>query len=71
MYKYVYKRVKYNLHGWRPFTGNAYGQDEHQEIINEMSKKGYRYVGFVPVRQRGTGHIEIMDLVFEKQIKES
>ena len=71
MYKYAYKRVKYNLHGWRPSTGNAYGQDEHQEIINEMSKKGYRYVGFVPVRQRGTGHIEIMDLVFEKQIKES
>ena len=71
MYKYAYKRVKYNLHGWRPFTGNAYGQDEHQEIINEMSKKGYIYVGFVPVRQRGTGHIEIMDLVFEKQIKES
>ena len=42
-----------------------------QRHINEMSKKGYRYVGFVPVRQRGTGHIEIMDLVFEKQIKES
>ncbi len=69
MYKYVYKRVKYSLEGWTPTSGNIYILEEHQEIINEMAKKGYRYVGFIPVKQRGTGHIQIMDLVFE--IKES
>ena len=30
-----------------------------------MAKKGYRYVGFIPVKQRGTGHIQILDLIFE------
>ena len=69
MYKYVYKRIKYNLKGWTPTTGNVYSSEEHQEIINEMAKKGYRYVGFIPVKQRGTGHIQEMDLVFEKQIE--
>lgn len=65
MYKYVYKRVKYNFDGWTPASGNIYCLDEHQEIINTMAKKGYRYVGFIPVKQRGTGHIQEMDLIFE------
>ena len=52
MYKYVYKRVKYSLEGWTPTSGNIYILEEHQEIINEMAKKGYRYVGFIPVKQR-------------------
>lgn len=68
MYKYVYRRIKNSLNGWGLISGNVYGNDEHQEIINEMAKKGYRYVGFIPVKQRGTGHIEAMDLVFEKEI---
>ncbi|MBR4395277.1 MAG: DUF4177 domain-containing protein [Eubacteriaceae bacterium] len=28
---------------------------------------GWRFVCIVPTTQRGTGHIEEMDLVFEKQ----
>ena len=30
---------------------------------------GWRYVGFIPKAQRGTGHIEEMDLIFEKEVE--
>ena len=36
----------------------------------EKAKKGWRYVGFVPTIQRGTGHIQEMELGFEKEVKE-
>ena len=26
-----------------------------------------RYVGYIPVKQRGTGHVQEMDLIFEKE----
>lgn len=68
MYKYEYKRIKTRFNGWGPLNGNRYENENHQEAINKMAEKGYRYVGFLPVKQRGTGHIEIMDLVFEKEI---
>ena len=32
-------------------------------------QKGWRYVGFIPTKQRGTGHIQEMDLIFEKKDK--
>ena len=34
----------------------------------EKAKEGWRYVGFVPTKQRPTGHIQELDLVFEKKI---
>lgn len=40
--------------------------DKHREIIDEYAKKGYRYVGFIPVSMSNYGKIKRMDLVFEK-----
>lgn len=68
MYKYVYKRIEIFYKGWGPLSGNIYLTEEHQETINKMAEKGYRYVGFIPVKQRGSGFISVMDLVFEKEI---
>lgn len=68
MYKYVYKRIETEIDGWGPLGGNVYMNEEHQETINKMAEKGYRYVGFIPVKQRGTGFISVMDLIFEKKI---
>ena len=34
----------------------------------KRAQDGWRFVCIVPVTQRGTGHIERMDLFFEKQI---
>ena len=36
--------------------------------LDKRAQDGWRFVCIVPVTQRGTGHIERMDLVFEKQI---
>ena len=32
-----------------------------------LAKEGWRYIGFIPAIQRGTGHIEEMDLIFERE----
>lgn len=29
--------------------------------------EGWRYVGYIPTRQRRTGHIQELDLIFEKE----
>ena len=39
----------------------------YREIIARRAREGWRYVGFLPAVQRGTGHIQEMDLVFEKE----
>jgi len=67
MYKYEYIPVIIEFSGWGAFNGNVYSIDSYKEIINKKAKKGYRYVGFIPTKQRGTGHIEEIDLIFEKK----
>lgn len=68
MYQYEFERVCSDLSGWGLMSGNKYGTGSYQEIIEQRAKEGWRYVGFIPAVQRGTGHIEEMDLVFEKSI---
>ncbi len=41
---------------------------DHQEIINNRARDGWRYVGFIPTAQSGQGAIGEMDLVFEKEV---
>ena len=66
-YVYDYAKVSCDLAGWGAFNGNSWEIGNHQGIINERAKEGWRYVGYIPTRQRGTGHIEEMDLIFEKE----
>lgn len=72
MYKYSYEKVTCSFGGIGLFDGKIVEIDEdYQHIINEKAKKGWRYVGFLPIKQRGTGHIQEMELIFEKEVKES
>ena len=41
--------------------------EESENIINDMTKKGYSYKGFVPTRIIGYGKITEIDLIFEKE----
>lgn len=66
MYKYEYEKIKSDFDGWGAFNGNIYTIDVYQDIIEKRSKEGWRYVGFIPTKQRGTGHIQELDLIFEK-----
>ena len=55
--------------GWGAFAGNSYGIGNYRDIIDARAKDGWRYVGFLPTRQRGTGHMQELDLIFEKEEK--
>lgn len=69
MYKYEYEKVICELGRWGVFSGNVYSIEDYRTIIEERAKNGWRYVGFIPTKQRGTGHIQEMDLIFEKKYK--
>ena len=43
-------------------------EEDYRELIAARGRDGWRYVGFIPAVQRGTGHVEEMDLVFDKEI---
>lgn len=58
--RYEYKRVRAKSSFLSKFM-----YDEHREIIDDMAKKGYKYVGFIPVEIIGYGVINIIDLIFE------
>ena len=70
MYKYEYEKIKSSFNGRGPLNGNSYQLEEYQNIIHQRAIEGWRYVGYIPTRQRGTGHIEEMDLIFEKEVDE-
>ena len=67
MYRYEYESVSCVLDGWGTFGGNSYGIEDYRDIINARAKNGWRYVGYLPTRQRGTGHVQELDLIFEKE----
>lgn len=68
MYKYEYEKMRSELGGWGLGSGNVYKTGEYQSIINQRASEGWRYVGFMPTKQRATGHIEELDLIFEKEV---
>ena len=69
MYTYEYETVSVRFDGWGPFSGNDYSlMADYREIINSRSKNGWRYVGYLPTRQRGTGHVQELDMIFEKEV---
>ena len=70
MYKYEYEKVSCELGGWGLGSGNIYEIDDYRSIIDKRAKEGWRYVGYIPTRQRGAGHVQELDLIFEKQLPE-
>ena len=68
MYKYEYETVACGFDGWGFGSGNVYRIEDYRSIIAQRAADGWRYVGCIPTRQRGTGHTEEIDLIFEKEI---
>lgn len=66
-YVYRYQTVKCEFFTWGLAGGNVYETQGHREIIEQMAAQGWRYAGFIPTKQRGTGHIAEIDLIFEKE----
>lgn len=67
MYQYEYEKISCELHGWG-FGGNVYETDDYRSVIERRAENGWRYVGYIPTVQRGTGHIQELDLIFEKEL---
>lgn len=68
MLEYAFERVSAGLGGYGLFGGVRMETEGHREVICRRAAEGWRYVGFIPASQRGTGHIEEMDLVFEREM---
>ncbi len=68
MYQYEYEKVCCELGGWGVLSGNVYSIDDFKSIIDQRAKDGWRFVCYIPTQQRGTGHIQELELVFEKEL---
>jgi hypothetical protein len=61
--------VAFDINGWGLGSGNLYSiSEDYRAIIEKRARNGWRYVGYIPTKQRGTGHTEEIDLIFEKQV---
>lgn len=63
---YHYEFVTINAEAKKLVTGTL---TEHQAIINDYGKKGYRFVTAIPIETNANGYPRKFDLVFEKEDK--
>lgn len=68
MYKYEYETVSVDFGGWGFGAGNIYSIEDYRCIIDERAREGWRFAGCIPTKQRGTGHTQEIDLIFEKEV---
>ena len=67
MYRNEYETISCNLEGWGLGAGNVYRIEEYRSVIEKRALNRWRYVGYIPVKQRGTGHVQERNLIFEKE----
>ena len=48
--------------GYSLFGGIGWETQTHQAVILRRAAEGWRYVGFIPKRQRAGGYMETIDL---------
>ena len=68
MYKYDYETVNCGIGGWGLGTDNIYSIENYRFIIDKKAESGWRYVGCIPKKQLGTGYVQEIDLIFEKEV---
>ncbi len=65
-FQYEFFRLETEAGGCSLMGGVGIVLTGHQEIIRARAAEGWRYCGWVPVKQRSEGYITQVDLVFEK-----
>ena len=68
MYKYEYETISCVIGGWGLSSDKIYSIDNYRFIIDKKAESGWRYVGYIPTKQLGTGYVQEIDLIFEKTI---
>ena len=66
-YEYEFERLELNAGSYSLFGGVGIHADGHREIIGRRAQEGWRYVGWLPTEHRATGHMEEIELVFERR----
>ena len=67
MKKIEFVRIKSELCGFGLGKGTKYSFNGVEEIIKERIENGWDFKGYVPIKTRGTGDIETMSLIFQKE----
>ena len=65
-FQYEFFRLETEAGGYSLMGGVGIVLTGHQEIIRARAAEGWRYCGWIPVKQRSEGYITQVDLVFEK-----
>lgn len=69
MFKYEYVTVSAECDAWSAkFMGNIQSRDNYREIIDARAAEGWRYVGYMPIREGREGYLRELDLIFEKEV---
>ncbi len=67
MKKVKFVRVRSELSGYGFGKGTKYSFDGVEDIIREHIQGGWSFEGYVPVTTRGTGDIEELSLIFQRE----
>ena len=68
MYKYEYVTVSAEMEGYLAKFNNVLSLADYRKIIDEKAAEGWRYVGYMPTRERMKGYLRELDLIFEKEV---
>ncbi|MBQ2034465.1 MAG: DUF4177 domain-containing protein [Peptococcaceae bacterium] len=68
MYTYEYETISCEFDGWGLVYSDILKTKDYRYIIDKRASEGWRYVGYIPVEQRATGHVQKLDLIFEKEV---
>lgn len=59
-------RLKSEISGFGLGKGARYSFEGAEAIIRERIESGWSFAGYIPIETRGTGDIETMSLIFQK-----
>ncbi len=62
--EYDFETLELSAGGYSLFGGVGIQLEGHREVILRRAREGWHYAGWLPLRQRATGHVEAIELVF-------
>jgi len=66
-YEYTYKEPDCVYDGYGLVYGRTMSFDHLEKTINQYAEEGWRYCGWLPLKQRSSGFVEKIKLVFERE----
>ncbi|MEW4414562.1 DUF4177 domain-containing protein [Clostridium sp. AN503] len=67
MRKVEFVKVSSVLVGYGLGKGSKYSFEGIEDMIKDKIESGWEYTGYVPLETRGTGDMETISLIFQKE----